>query len=242
MSQYPYSNPFEAPRTTGPEPVHGTGTIDIATAVKDGWHAMLENFGPYLAMGFLFFVLATVATITVLGLFLVVPVLFWGFTRFVLKTIDGGAEVSDLFAGFNEYGKALGPMLVLFIGYLLLNLVNQAFSAGAQLIGGPVGIVMSIFGIVFGFLFMYLVARLMFAPYLIVDRDLGAVEALSQSWRSTASQQVNVILLLIVTTLISVVGVLLLLVGVIPAVMVASSAVASAYRQLTGSGPLPHAY
>jgi hypothetical protein len=232
MSQSPF-NPFEAPQTKGALTDHPTGTLDLGAALSAGWDATWRNFGPWLAVVLIGGVLSMVSVVTVIGIFFVLPVLLWGGVKFTINTVDGQAKVEDLFAGFNDYWKSLGPMLVLMGVYLAVNIVSQVISFAAGFMGGDVAAAGAGILLILVFLaLMILGPRFMFAPYLIVDARYGGIEALGESWRATAHQKLNVVLLQILWVVITILGLLLLIIGVIPATMIVYSTWAAAYRQL----------
>src|SRR5882672_3480827 len=109
MSDERYAPPTAA--LGDPTRARGTGRIDLGEAFREAWAATWANFPLLLAVWLLFFILAALSALTLVGLFLVLPVLAWGGTRFTLNVIDGGGEVGDLFSGFSDYGRVLGTML-----------------------------------------------------------------------------------------------------------------------------------
>ena len=99
---------------------------------------------------------------------------------------DGGARMGDLFSGFSRYGQALVAMIGYFIAVFLIGLPGQILTQiGARpparlwLLG--LGYAISL-GIA-----IFVTSRLNFAPFLIVDRNLGIGEALSVAWSRTAA-------------------------------------------------------
>ena len=79
--------------------------------------------------------------------------------------------------------------------------------------------------------------RLMFAPYFLVDQDMGPVDAMRAAWRVTRGRTLQIVLMTVAILVILVVGELALLVGLIPALMIQYGMLASAYRQLAGRHP-----
>jgi uncharacterized membrane protein len=210
----------------------GTGRIDLGEAFREAWAATWANFGLLLGVSLMFFVVAVLASLTVVGIFVVLPVLLWGGFRFALNLIDGSAEASDLFSGFSDYGRVLGAMLVVTILMVLLYLVGQSLSVLGQMAGAPlVTFIGTVANLVWS---LGVMPRLAFVWYYVVDQDLSASEAVQTSWAATSDQKLTCLLLGIVSGIIPVIGVLFLLVGVIPAVMIASLMQAAAYRQLAG--------
>src|SRR5262245_27410540 len=191
-------NPFEAPRVgDAPNPQAGTGTFDIGKCVNDGWTAVTQNLGVVIGTLLVGMLAAVAAELTVIGLFVVVPVLAWGGVRFVLNLLDGRAQFDDLFSGFKQYGNALGSMLLLSLisivplipGYAL------AFAGGMSrsmaLAGiGELAIVVVMFTVMI---------RLYFAAFFVVDQGMGAMDAVKASWAATGHQKLMTLALVIVS-------------------------------------------
>lgn len=211
----------------------GTGRIDLGEAFREAWAALWANFPLLLGVSLVFGILSLLAVVTVVGAFLVLPVLTWGGIRFILNVYDGSAEVSDLFSGFSEYGRALGSMLVLGILIVLIYSAGQALQILGQLSGsGLLTGVGAIVNLVWSFA---VVPRLAFVWFYVVDDGLAPVEALQASWSATQDQKLTCFLIAILSGLIPVIGLLCLLVGVIPAMMLVYLLQTAAYRQLVGS-------
>jgi len=170
--------------------------------------------------------------VTVVGLFLACPVFVWGFFRFNLNAVDGRAEFADLFAGFGDYGRVVGTMLVLMGLMILVGMVGQSVSiVGAMTESGA----LQGLGILVNFVWsLTVMPRIAFAWYYAVDHEMGPGEALNAAWAATDGQTGRCLVLGILTSVVMIMGVLFLLVGVIPAVMIAYLMQAAAYRQLAG--------
>jgi hypothetical protein len=230
MSDDRYAPPTAA--LGDPARERGTGRIELGEAFREAWTATWANFPLLLGAWFLFTILALLSTVTVVGIFLVLPVLVWGGTRFSLNVIDGNAEIADLFSGFSDYGRALGAMLVLGFVILLLYFAGQALSILGQMSGsGLLMFVGTIVNLAWG---LGVMPRLAFVWFYVVDQSLEPVEAVKTSWNATTEQKLSCLLIAILSGVIPVIGVLCLVVGVIPAVMLVYLLQAAAYRQLAG--------
>ncbi len=73
---------------------------------------------------------------------------------------------------------------------------------------------------------------LIFATYLVIDRNLGPIEALKESMRLTKGHRWNLFLLALSLILLNVLGAIALLVGLLVTIPVSLFAVAHAYRTL----------
>lgn len=71
---------------------------------------------------------------------------------------------------------------------------------------------------------------LMFTKYLVIDRNLGPIQALKESWRITKGSKLNLLGFLIVIVLFNLLGVIALGVGLLVTIPVSMLAVAHVYR------------
>lgn len=148
----------------------------------------------------------------VLGLvysILFVSALGYGVSFAYLKAARGdGLEVKDMFEAFKNYWNAvLATLLVggiVLIGFVLLIIPGVVFSL-----------------------------KLSFAPYLVVDRKMKAVEAVKESWRMTGGHTWQIFLIGLLGIPIMIGGLFALLVGIIPATMWVSLAGASLYHSIS---------
>jgi uncharacterized membrane protein len=82
----------------------------------------------------------------------------------------------------------------------------------------------------------------MFASIIVIDKDLGPIEAMKASMAIGRGYRWSLLGLIALTTLIMIVGVLALLVGMLVAIPVVALAFIHAYRVLSGTDgrtPLP---
>ena len=231
MSDDRYAPP-QANLTLESAAVAGTGSFDLGLAFNEAWAATWANFGLLLAVGLVGLLLVLASTVTIVGIFLLVPVFAWGGIRFMLNVIDGRAELGDLFSGFQDYGRCLLSMLLLFVLSSLISALGQALS----LIGTAANLpLLEGIGTVVNLAWTFLVmARLNFAWFYSVDQGLGPVEALQASWDATAELKGNCAALIVMSLVVAVIGLLCLVVGLIPASMIAYLLPVSAYRQMAG--------
>jgi hypothetical protein len=229
-------NPYAPPRAvlTGPRPlIAGTGTIDIRRCMQEAWRDTWANFPLWLGAGLLWLLALLAGVVSILGILLVVPVLYWGGYAFVLKMRDGDARVGDLFSGFSRYAQALVGM----IGFFIVNgLTGLPAQIAVQLGVSPperwwlvaVGYVALLATMLF------VQSRLNFAPFLMVDSGYGLLDALRRSWSGTAEIKGPIALLMVLMFVATIAGMVALVVGVIPASVFAFLMWASAYRQIFG--------
>ena len=244
-------NPYEAP--DGDALVDGddeyTGQLSVKVAFNDGFDAMKRNFLTWLLMGIALFVVTILLECTLIGI-LALPSLMWGAYRYSLDTLDGEPELSVLWSGFSDFGKTLigmgGAILLLFLsivpGYLGCYLA-MGVGFGLQMVVNPDpeavpwvmfgGVLAGVVVLVVGMIPML---RIYFNVYYVVDQGMGPWEATVASYHATRGQVLKLLLLFLAIIGVILVGELMLLIGVIPAVMIQYGMLASAYRQLSGTG------
>ncbi len=233
MSENPYAPPT-ADLAGGTPTGGGRGDIDIGQALSEAWANTWANFPLWLGVSLAFFLMAAAATVTILGIFLLLPVLGYGFVRFGLRMHDGGAEFKDLFAGFEEYGKTLVAMLVAGIIVSLIGMLGQS----VQLIGdvADIEILSLLGGLIYLAWSLIVLPRFYFAYLYVVDQDVAPVEAVQQSWERTAPVMWKLVALAVLSYVILLAGLIAFVIGLIPATVVSYLMWVSAYRQLEG-GP-----
>jgi len=231
----PSLNPYQPPVINVVESGLGGGDFTIARALSDGWNAAKRDFPLCLGVGVVAVLISGVAAVTVIGYFLVVPVIAYGGIKFLLNLLDGKAEFNDLFSGFSNYGTVLGRMLLLTLITLLIGLVSESVmlvgmysnSEAIRLIGSLIYLVSAVF----------VILPLSFSYFFVVDQDMTAAAALSASWRVTRGKLGKLVGLTLLGLLISWVGLLALVIGVVFTMTVAYGMFASAYRQMAGPAP-----
>jgi uncharacterized membrane protein len=88
-------------------------------------------------------------------------------------------------------------------------------------------------GIIFGLMFM-------FAQYIVIDKEIGPIEAMKESKKITDGHKWNLLGLCLLLALINILGAICLLVGLLVTIPVTSLALIRAYRTLSAH-PHPHA-
>lgn len=234
----PYAAPLSNPER---EPVRsealiaGKGTFSIGECLRDGWNNTVRNLGPVLAVELLGGVLFILSYVTCIGVFLVLPVLYWGIAQFLLNTHDQRCDFADLFAGFLDYGAVLRQSLVLMILMFLLGLIGSVF----QFVGSSQSEEWAAVGMLASLAWSLLVMiRLYWSWFFLPDQGLRADESLRASWRATGSSWLKLIGLALLSLGIVMLGFLALGVGVLIALPVVFLMFTSAYRQTVGA-PAP---
>jgi uncharacterized membrane protein len=123
-------------------------------------------------------------------------------------------EIMDLFMAFKNYGNAVGA-------YVLMTLI---------VIGGFILLIVP--GIIFA-------CKLAFVPFLVTDKQMGAVAAIQASWRMTNGHAGTIFLMGLLSIPLFIAGVICLGVGVFIAGMWVNVASASLYYAVTGKDAPP---
>jgi len=131
-------------------------------------------------------------------------------------------------------GVTLLFALIVLAAIALLMLFNLVLSPvlGFELSFAVLILVLIIFGAIFWLAFM-------FAGFLVIDREVGPVEAFKESYRITNGHKGTLFGLTLTLFLINLVGVLVLLVGLLVSVPVTLLALTHAYRVLSGTDSTP---
>ncbi len=237
MSDNLYAPP-QADLGRGLEPSNGSGSFEIGRCNSEAWARTWANFPLWLLAGIVFSFATLASVVTILGIFLALPVLYWGAYVFFLRMHDGDtAKIGDLFSGFSHYGRALGGMLGFFLVSIVASIPGTVLSqVGAS--STPPDLTWVVLGnAVAIFISLFVTSRLNFAPFLMIDRGLGVFEAISESWARTAQLKVKVALLTLFMFVVVFLGALVFLVGMIPAMVMSFLLWVSAYRQVFGGTP-----
>ncbi|MBC8314200.1 MAG: hypothetical protein ISR57_03540 [Bacteroidales bacterium] len=74
--------------------------------------------------------------------------------------------------------------------------------------------------------------RLAFVQYLVIDKQLGAIEAIEESWRMTRGYGWTIFGMGVVSFFIVIAGLLLLIIGIIPAIIWINASFAALYQNV----------
>lgn len=181
----------------------------VSSAYKHGWKTLWPSFGMLFLAGLIYLLIVGIFTyidfsityglpentqlmlsftLSVLSFFLFTP-FYYGLSYCFLKAArDRKVEVKNLFAAFNNYWSTLAS-------YLLTGII---IGAGLLLLIVP--------GIIFA-------CKLAFVPYLVVDRKMGPINAISESWSMTRGHAGKVFLIGLLAIPIMIAGFICLIIG-----------------------------
>ena len=187
-----------------------TGEINISKWIMGGWDLVMQDFGQFLLLSFIYIVLLTVAFSTlIIGLILAGP-LTAGFFYIILNRIRGKEiYIGDIAKGFE-----------VFVAAVLVDILISVFtSIGFTLLIIP-GIVIS--------------AIYMFAFPLIMEKKMDFWQAMETSRKVVSRNLFELSIFMLVLYIFLFIGMLLLLVGVFVALPIVLAAIAYAYCDLIG--------
>ena len=169
------------------------------------WHHLdFFNTGNFAVLGFLAVILGIFA---IAYAFLVIPIFNYGADLMFLHAVRGiRPQFETLISGFKE-------------NYLYIVFANLLKTA------------LFILGIIFCIVPGIIVAcRLVFVPYLVMDKKLDPIVAVEESWRMSKGHGWTIFLMGFVSFFIYIFGLILLFVGILPASMWVKSSFASMYE------------
>lgn len=130
---------------------------------------------------------------------------------FLKAARDDPLDLKDVFEAFKNYW----------------NVVLASFLVGIIVVIGFILLIVP--GII-------IACRLVFTPYLVVDRKMPAIEAIKESWRLTNGHAWKVFLIGLLSIPIAIAGLIFFGVGIIIAIMWIGLAFASLYHAVSNSG------
>ena len=199
----------------------------VGSSYSNGWRGLKKYFLELLL-------------ITVIGIVIGVPL---GLFRFDVETAGAGAAVLGIF-GFAyslllvqpvDYGVSFASLKAARGDKLEIKDMFEAFKnyinvVLANILAGAIIIIGLVLLIVPGIIFA---CKLAFVPYLVIDRKMGAVEAVKESWRMTGGYAWKVFLIGLLAIPISIAGLICFGVGIIFAIIWIRLAFASLYHAVS---------
>lgn len=247
QSRQDYSEPTRPTRPASSST--GDGNIDSMEAIKFGWEAMKEHFWLFIGIG--------AAAIGIYGIEWVVQLLVTGggkdhnfvsiflslafaylnaviftlgYNNVCIKMADGEeTEFGDLFSCFHLGGRFILASLIMALMFVPAGLLMALFAVMLKkaVIIGILGIIAVIVAI------SIIVMRFIFISYIVVDKDMDAMECVKASWNMTQGKVWDLSVFFFILGIVIIAGALCLGVGLIAAVPTTSVATAYYYRQLS---------
>lgn len=183
-------------------PVHGLGPW-----LSQAWRIVRADGGRFFSAGIMLIVLSS------FSLLLCLPALHAGLYIMALKGFRGEkVEAGTIFEGFHHFWRAFALYLVMSLlalpvaALVLLALVIVAVAADAPVFLGQTGILGFWLGFALGLVLPGAIA--FYAMPLIVDRDLGAWEAVKASWAVTKTDFLSYVGMQLSFSAVSILGLL----------------------------------
>jgi len=194
----------------------------VDKAFDYGWSSMKPNFWffasvlafvfiMYTALSYLMKHSGSLNTVLTIIYYFVCILVSIGLIKIALKIYE--KKKNDFLDIINSYEQFLDYLIasiiygiILFVGFILL--------------------------IVPGIIMM---SRLMFYPYLIVNKNMGPIKALKKSWEITQDHTSQVFVFWLMSSLINIIGMLVFGIGLFVSIPVTLMAQAYVYKQLMGS-------
>lgn len=217
-------------------------------AVSVGWQLTKKYFIISLGLVLAYAILAVLLNLGSIVMQLIgwgVSIIFsMGMIRIALNAVDGQ---EPYFAAFKEVLSRFGSFLLMTVVILVVIYVPVVIIMLILIFASDVDWVTvtsdpsalaSIWWIVLICMIpvIYLGIRFFFAQYLLIDKNMGAIESLKTSWKATAPHQGQIFLFLILSLALSAVGFIVLFVGVFVSAIILFYAGAALYRQVFPGG------
>ncbi len=192
--------------------------VRIGDWTKEAWDIFVSDAGMFILGGLIFFLLSLLCFPVVYG-----P-LTCGMYLMIFDRMGGGrVEVNRLFAGFDYFGPSFGAGLI----YIALMFVAMIVTI--------VGFVLFVLPSLIGFALSVLIQTVfLFVFQLIVDRGMGATEAISVSYNKIKGNPGEFFLLAALLCLISMAGSSVMGLGSVLTVPLTLTISAVAYRDIFG--------
>jgi uncharacterized membrane protein len=233
----------------------------VGAAYSNGWRQLWRNFWELLLTGIIVLAL-TVPVAIIIGLIFSVAHMFsfsavtgyfpdtfmWGYTitiyvleilyfvpialgiYFVYMTAARGdkVEFGNIFAAFKNYGNVILVAILYIIVIGGISFLLSFISVGVPILGALLNFIWFI-------IIVFLYCKLAFVPYLLLDRNMKAVDSLKLSWDMTSGHAWKIFLIGLLAIPIGFLGLLCLGIGVIISAMWVNTAFGSLYHAVSTS-------
>ena len=239
------------------DPEFNSGAISAGDCIGQGWTLVTRNLGLYIGVSFVGMLLITfVSCIPIVNLFLIAP-LMGGLIYIALRDINNEPiDFGMLFKGFEKFVPLMVVGIIQGIPGLIFTILRftidfaslfgrmappppagrgDFFQATPTDINGIMaGLSLLIIVISLGFIIFSIVWAVIFffAIPLVLDRNLGPIDAIKLSARAALSNFGGIILLLILGGLVNILGMMALCFGLLVSVPVTLVANTIAYRMV----------
>lgn len=229
--------------------------LNPISAIKTGWQCAKEHFVVSLGLLLAYTVVSTllsfipaegvIGAIAQLLNFLVSLIWSLGIVRLSIDVVDGE---EPRFGVFRETMPRLIHIIVLTIIMSVFVLIPACAIVGIGAATCSVSLstlssfdttaisTMSLWVLLACVPIVYISIRFFFAPYLLIDRGVGPVEALKMSWKASYPVQGRVFIFMLLSLLVGIAGLLCFIVGVFVSMIITMYAQGALYRQVFSPG------
>ncbi|MEQ1605991.1 MAG: hypothetical protein ABL999_14090 [Pyrinomonadaceae bacterium] len=224
------------------------GAIDAGGCISNGWELVKRNLGLYVGAGLVAMIM--LSCIPIVNFFLLGPVM-GGFAYIVLKDMrDEPVDFGMLFKGFEKFVPLMIVGIIQAIPGIIFQIIQWTVDI-SRLVGGSgavdqtfyqsggieplqAGLAAGIFVVFFVYIVFQMIwnAALIFAIPLIVEHDIGVIEAIKVSFSAVFGNLGGLVVLMILGGLVGLLGFLALCFGILVAIPVVWAANVFAYRQV----------
>ena len=226
-----------------PEIPFRRNVVEPVQCIKGGWETIKNQYWLFVGMTLVGVLIGSAVPIVLLG-----PMMC-GLNLAFFKTRRGEPiEFGTLFKGFDYFGQSLIatlfhtiPIIVIVVPAYILFYVGIFVSMAAQ--GGGDPNPAALFGVMamFGLFWLVVVVIIIlisiaftFVYPLIVDRKLSAIDAVKLSFKAALANFWRLLGMILLTSLMSVIGVMACYVGAFLVMPIGYAAIAKAYEQVFG--------
>ncbi|HKG61947.1 MAG TPA: hypothetical protein VKB05_19470 [Pyrinomonadaceae bacterium] len=228
-----------------PEIPFRRNVVEPVACIKGGWEIIKNQYWLFVGMTLVGVIIGGAVPIVLMG-----PMMC-GLNLAFFKTRRGEPiEFGTLFKGFDYFGQSVIaavlhtiPVIVIVIPAYILFYVFMFVGIAASSQGGGEPNPAALFGVMAGFGLFWLVVvaiiiiisiGFIFVYPLIVDRKLSAIDAIKLSFRAALSNFWRLLGMVLLTSLMTTVGVLACYVGAFLVMPIGYAAIAKAYEQVFG--------
>lgn len=211
-----------------PEPEYGKLKPTVDSCFSNGWNQTWKNFFELLLV--VLIVIASTMPTWMFGYWMsdryIYPAPFYGMFIFfysimIIGPVKYGSKYVHLQAAKGDKCDVSG------FSEAFKNYLNVIF---ASLLVNMIVMFGVLFFIIPGIIFA---CKLAFVPFLVVDRKLDAIEAITTSWNMTHGYGFEIFLIYFLSIPITIAGLLCLIIGIIPAGMWVDVTIASMYHAVS---------
>lgn len=227
------------------------GAVNPVQCISDGWQIIKNDYLMYFGIAFVAYLLT--GCIPIVNLFLVGPVTGGVFYCLLRRMRGEYVSFGDMFKGFDKFVPLMLVGLIQAIPGIIIQIVQmttdvarifienrgrngsiflQSSGASEAAFAGGILIFALVFGVIAIIVGFAWAISFYFAFPLIIEHNLGVVEAITTSARAGWSNFGGLLLLIILEILLAIAGVFALCIGVFFVLPIIYAANAVAYRQV----------